>query len=275
MVIPGPQGIQGATGIGFGFFMELVDSPEDLPMMPPGGTPSPLTMLPFFLANGTKQNVAFNNAGNLPFFIASGTEEDVPATTANPLPQALGTGDSPTFTGETLAGLTASRVVMTDGGKQLVSGANTDAQLSAMVTAGSGEGHITILPWFYSGITQGTWPITVSTDRLMNGQTYNSSNAQNDQIDYLVFLAVGTYTLTFMGEIGNNRAIVTLLVDGSSAGTVDFYHNGYVPNTLLSITGISITTAGLKTISLKAATRNASCNGWQIAISSMALYRTA
>jgi hypothetical protein len=47
----------------------------------------------------------------------------------------LGTGDSPTFTGLNLSGLTASKVVVTDGSKNLASGTNTDAQISAAVTA--------------------------------------------------------------------------------------------------------------------------------------------
>ena len=47
----------------------------------------------------------------------------------------LTTGSSPTFTGVLVSGLTASKVVVTDGSKNLASGTNSDAQIAAAVTA--------------------------------------------------------------------------------------------------------------------------------------------
>jgi hypothetical protein len=46
----------------------------------------------------------------------------------------LGTGNSPQFTGEKLTGLTASKVVVTDGSQNLASGTNTDAQIASAVS---------------------------------------------------------------------------------------------------------------------------------------------
>jgi len=138
-----------------------------------------------------------------------------------------------------------------------------------------GEGHITILPWHYSGITQGTWVQILDANQIFYGYFWNSSNTQNDRIDYKVFLAAGTYTFSIIGVTASNRAILTLLFDGASQGTIDLYAAGTAYNVLKTITDIVVGTAGLKTISLKAATRHASSTGWYLSVSSMALFRTA
>jgi len=138
-----------------------------------------------------------------------------------------------------------------------------------------GSGHLSIMPWNYSGITQGTWPIVVDTGCIENGILGNTSNAQNDQVDYKAYLDAGTYTFVIVATKGSTSAILTLLFDGVSQGTIDLYSASPARNARQTITGISVTTAGLKTISLKAATRNASSTGWYLQPQSLGLFRTA
>jgi len=147
--------------------------------------------------------------------------------------------------------------------------------LNEAALTGAGEGHITILPWHYSGVTQGTWALAVDTLLVMNGYLSNSSNSQNDRVDYKAFLAAGTYTFSILPITNLNRAILTLLFDGVSQGTIDLYTASTGYNATKSITNIIVETAGLKTISLKAATRHASSTGWYLTISSISLFRTA
>ena len=138
-----------------------------------------------------------------------------------------------------------------------------------------GEGHITILTWHYSGITQGTWVFSKEDGSLLNGFYYNETNAQNDRIDYKAYLAAGTYTVSLLYKKLAGAAIITVLIDGVSVGTVDAY-GGTVYNNLGTIANVVIASSGLKTISLKAATRNASnTTGWGLFVSSIALFRTA
>jgi len=137
-----------------------------------------------------------------------------------------------------------------------------------------GEGHISLMPWNYSAITAGTWVWQASANQAFYGSYNNSSNAQNDQIDYKVYLDVGTYTFTNLTILDTSRAIITLLIDGGSVGTVDCYA-ATAYNSIKSISGIAITTAGLKTISMKAASRHASATQWYIYSSGISLYRTA
>lgn len=137
-----------------------------------------------------------------------------------------------------------------------------------------GEGHISIFPWHYSAITQGTWVWSVDASEAYYGYFINSSSNQNDRIDYNVYLDVGTYTCAFLTIVYTDEAIITLLIDGGSVGTVDCYGD-LAYNQLKSVTGIVITTAGLKTLSVKAASKHASSSDYIIRLDSISLYRTA
>jgi len=136
-----------------------------------------------------------------------------------------------------------------------------------------GEGHITIFPWFYSAIIQGTWVFSVDSNQIFYYYYYNSSNAQNDQLDFKVYLAAGTYTFKLLHVKDATFAIATLLINGVSKGTIDFVAGGWTYNQISSITNISITTSGIKTVSIKAATHTGS--GWRLPMSAMTFFRTA
>jgi hypothetical protein len=138
-----------------------------------------------------------------------------------------------------------------------------------------GEGHITILPWHNSAVTQGTWLIGLDPNEICNCYFYNNTPAQNDQADYKVYLAAGTYFFVIVGYGDTHNAILTLLVDGVSVGTVDQYWAVPINNHIQGIDGIVIAAAGLKTISIKAATRNPSSDNWYLTASTMVLFRTA
>jgi hypothetical protein len=137
-----------------------------------------------------------------------------------------------------------------------------------------GEGHITILPWNYSEIIQGTWIFSLTASSIFYGIYYNSSNAQNDQLDFKIWLDAGTYDFVVIHQKTTSSAILTLLLDGESQGTIDFYGSTSY-NNRSTINNIVVANSGLKTLSIKAATRNGSSGGWILAPSSMALFRTA
>ena len=147
--------------------------------------------------------------------------------------------------------------------------------MPAWASPDTGEGHITILPWNYSGITQGTWGWNTQASQLFAGTYYNSSNAQNDRIDYAVSLSAGTYSFILSFYATATGAILTLLLDGNSVGTIDTYSGSNQYNQRGTITGIAVSTTGLHTISFKAATRNGSATGWSLYVSSAGLFRTA
>jgi hypothetical protein len=142
-------------------------------------------------------------------------------------------------------------------------------------TPSVGEGHITILPWHYSAIIAGTWVFTFDGSSWWYGDFRNSSYNQNDQVDYKVYLDVGTYTFVSLHLVSSASGILTLLIDAVSVGTIDLYSGSSVYNTIKTITGISITTPGLKTLSCKVATKNASSSNYYMTLLGLSLFRTA
>ena len=133
-----------------------------------------------------------------------------------------------------------------------------------------GEGHITILPWNYSAVVQGTWVIYPSATAIP--WIENDSHSQNDQLDFKVYLAVGTYTFKLLYIRETYAAILTLLIDGVSVGTIDC-NGSEALNQIGQITGIPISTGGLKTVSIKAATKTGS--NWYLLLQSLCFFRTA
>lgn len=139
----------------------------------------------------------------------------------------------------------------------------------------AGEGHITILPLSYSEIIQGSLSWTHDATEYPGTYVYNLSNAQNDQVDYKVYLEAGTYTFFLFSRTNTVQAILTLLIDGVSKGTIDQYSASLTPSHRQTIENIVVATKGLKTISLKAATRNANATEWYIVLGYFVFFRTA
>lgn len=136
-----------------------------------------------------------------------------------------------------------------------------------------GQGHITILPSFKSYTTQGRWVEASSSVYGMYTAHYNVSNAQDDQVDYWIWLSNGTYTFSLFFRKDTNYAIYTILIDGSSVGTIDSYGAASNAN-IATVSNISISSTGRHVLSLKAATRNASSNGWILQFHSFSMFRT-
>jgi len=153
--------------------------------------------------------------------------------------------------------------------------AETKTILGIAAGGDQGEGHITVLPYSYSAIIQGTWVIYTAATQILYSALYNSTIAQNDQLDFKIYLAAGTYTFRVAALRDNNRGILSLLFDTVSQGTVDLYNAGSESNFFGDITGIVVATPGLKTVSLKAATKNTNSNGYMLCITYFVLFRTA
>ena len=121
----------------------------------------------------------------------------------------------------------------------------------------------------------GTWGYLLDANQFLNGFLYNTTGAQNDEVVYSAYMGAGTYTFRLFGKVDVNLAILTLLIDGVSVGTVDTYAGAMVRNFTSAITGIVISTAGLKTITLRAATKNPDSSGYYLMISVSSFGRTA
>lgn len=139
----------------------------------------------------------------------------------------------------------------------------------------AGVGHITILPINYEAIVQGTWTLYVFTDQVLNHVWYNSTAAINDEINYKVYLAKGTYTLRMLGRTYDSAGIMDVQIDGGSIASFDWWTLANIPNVMKSDTGNVIATPGLKTLTLKISAKNAEAAAYGCNVSYIALWRTA
>jgi len=138
-----------------------------------------------------------------------------------------------------------------------------------------GEGHITIFPWNYSDITQGTWAWSSSSGQYFYGDISNGgSHANGDRLNYKVYLDAGTYTFTVLGCKDGDTGILDFLIDEVSKGTADTY-GATANNSLFTVSGVVIATPGIKTLSLKVSGKNASSGGYYMYLTMISIYRTA
>lgn len=142
----------------------------------------------------------------------------------------------------------------------------------------SGGAHFTVLPWNYSVIVQGTW-VFASAAAQWGAFVYSNNSgtpANGDELDFLVYLPAGTYTLRFFNTTGATAAIISFDIDAALAvASFDAYSAGNVFNVLFTQIGIVLSTAGIKTIKVRVNGRNASSTGWLNQFSCFTFWRTA
>lgn len=149
---------------------------------------------------------------------------------------------------------------------------------------GDDEVHFGVSPIFvpirdYILFSGGSLVFVVDTTQGYNFVTANGGN-QNDAISYNVYLHKGTYTLYLLNRRYTNRGIVTVYIDPvdtgptTSYGTIDLY-GADASNVQVSLANIVIPESGLKRVTLKVATKNASSSGYYLIISSINFVMTA
>jgi hypothetical protein len=134
------------------------------------------------------------------------------------------------------------------------------------------SGHVTILPWAYSSIGQGTFVIVSSSVDYLGWEMYNSTNTNGDNISYMADLAPGTYTFLLIHHIENNRGKIDIQFNESVVGTIDAYSAGAVNIARSLITGI-VVSGGITTIKL--IINGSSGSGHYMSPEIIALWRTA
>ena len=139
-----------------------------------------------------------------------------------------------------------------------------------------GQPTIGILPWQGHKAVGGTWARDVYSTALLGlGRTYNSTAAQNDYIEWDVWLDSGTWKIALVARKAPDEAIRTFKFNGTTVGTIDGYAASGSDNNYNEITGISVTTPALHTVRVIAESKNASSTGYYMAMQSIALIKTA
>ena len=151
--------------------------------------------------------------------------------------------------------------------------ATDDAVTKAYADAIRLSSHITILPWNYSSITQGTWATGHNAAWMFATNINNDATAaQNDRINYKFSSEAGTWTMRMVYDNYTNMGIITVLIDDVSIGTVDTYGEG-VNNISVDFTGFTLT-QGAHTLSLLMATLG-SGSTYRANVNCIGLWRTA
>lgn len=157
--------------------------------------------------------------------------------------------------------------------QQLNTGVVTNAKLGTDITIG---GSVTILPYCYNTITQGTWAWNNTASQVTGGDWWNSTEATGDQIDYSVYLSAGTYTIITIAETNTRSGIMKFKIDDTDLGvTVDEYSGGLVANVRFATAGIVIATNGIKKFSVYTNSKNGASGAYRLLNSAYYFLRTA
>lgn len=149
----------------------------------------------------------------------------------------------------------------------------------AAVSCGIGGGHITLLPWNYNSIGQGTWAFALPSPPAPTGQIFEldwengASHAGGDNFTLEVYLAAGTYTLRLIGYKKHDRGILDIDIDAVEVASFDEYNSSEVLNAIFTQTGIVVATPGLKTITVRVDGKSGT--NYYVNISTLTLWRTA
>lgn len=140
----------------------------------------------------------------------------------------------------------------------------------------------TALPWlidvdvFEQAKSQTNWDtITAPNSSAILDGWKQSSGAQNDQIDFEVVLAAGTWDVELMYVANTDNGIISVQFDAVEKGTIDTYNGSATYNNRSSVTGIAVATTAKVILRLKMATKNASSSSYVGEVQHIQLRRTA
>lgn len=131
--------------------------------------------------------------------------------------------------------------------------------------------------WFswQASFANTNWSTRVNDANQLGMGRLASSGAQNDEVSWQVWMDVGTWKFSLVHNTGAILGIYSVRLDGVEQGTIDGYAGAGASNVYSEVTGISVTTAGVKTLALRMATKNASSTQYYGLIQSIALIKTA
>lgn len=131
------------------------------------------------------------------------------------------------------------------------------------------------IPWMGWKSGDATWAsdATQSSTNLGGGRL-GTGASQNQGLAIDMWADTGTHTLTAVHLKNPDNGIFTFRLDATSLGTIDGYASPFTENNVSTITGISVTTTGVKSFNWIMATKNASSSNYFWRIQSVKWIRT-
>lgn len=126
-----------------------------------------------------------------------------------------------------------------------------------------------------AGESNTTWTVTQNVGKQYGSYRFQAAApAVGHYIEWPVVLAAGTYRLELQHTKSNSMGIITVKVDGAAHGTTIDGYNATEVIANSALTGVSVPTAGRRTIRLEVTSKNASSSNHYIGFSGLTLYRT-
>lgn len=138
----------------------------------------------------------------------------------------------------------------------------------------SGQPTFGFLPWQANYSAVNAIVRENNNGMLGMGRLY-TADVLNSEIAWQVWMDVGTWKIAYVYQTSAGYGIATFLIDGVSVGTIDQYAAAGTTNNYGEVASISVTTAGLKTFTIRAASKHASSTGYFLPMNSVALIKTA
>lgn len=129
-----------------------------------------------------------------------------------------------------------------------------------------------IVPWAGHKSSVNAFTRDQGSGQLGGGRAY-TADLLNSEVAWDVWLDSGTYKVAYVYQSASNYGIATFLLNGVSVGTIDQYAAAGAFNNYSEITAIAVA-AGLKTLTVRAASRHASSTGYFLPMNSIAIIRT-
>ena len=117
----------------------------------------------------------------------------------------------------------------------------------------------------------GTW--SANQGAFFFGYRITNTGTQNDYVEWEVSLAQGCWNLDFFHDVGTNRGIYTVSLDGVTVGSVDGYA-GSGANAKTTVP-VQVTRRGTQKLRVTLATKNASSSSYVGAIHGLGLSRAS
>jgi hypothetical protein len=138
----------------------------------------------------------------------------------------------------------------------------------------SSGGNITILPYAYDSIGQGTWGWALEATQYLYGEIWNTSLVDGDYIIFKAFFAVGTYTCKLFCKKNSASGNAEIKIDKKQVALFDLYSGGDF-NYIATKARIKINTAGIKSITFGVKGKNTASSNYAVTMGALSFYRTA
>ena len=138
-----------------------------------------------------------------------------------------------------------------------------------------GGGHLTIDPWNYHVIGQGSYALIFNATYMNRTAFFNSTTNDGDNYTLKAYLSAGTYNMIMYVGTNTNGGKIDVYIDAAKISTVDTYATSAICNVKKVESSIIIGSSGLKDIKLLVNGHHVSSSAYACQVHTICFYKTA